>query len=66
MVVAPKSTQNRAIAFETFPEVNIGLIFTLHAMALVTFSLNKIVGSLFHLLVTNGIIILHKITLQER
>ena len=31
-----------------------GLIFMLHALDLVTFSLNKIVGSLFHSLVTDG------------
>ena len=35
--------------------VNIGLIFMLHAMAFVTFSLNKIVESLFHSLMTDRI-----------
>ena len=37
--------------------INIGLIYhtLLHAMALVTFSLDKIVGNLFHSLVTDGI-----------
>ena len=32
-----------------------GLIFMLHAMALGTFFLQKIVGSFFYLLVTDGI-----------
>ena len=59
MVVAPKSKQNRATAFDThsqsfISQVNIGLIIMLDAMALVTFSLNKIVRSLFHSLVTGG------------
>ena len=35
--------------------VNIGLIFMLHAMAFVTFSLNKIVESLFRSLMTDRI-----------
>ena len=60
MVVAPKSKQNRVIVFDTHSQLfmqqgNISLIFILRTMALVLFSLNKIVGSLFHSLVTDGI-----------
>ena len=60
MVVAPKSKQNRVIVSDTHSQLfmqqgNISLIFILRTMALVLFSLNKIVGSLFHSLVTDGI-----------
>ena len=58
MLVAPKLRQNRSIVFDTHSQSqqgNISLIFMLHSMALVTFSLNKILGSLLHSLVTDGI-----------
>ena len=60
MVVAPKSKQNRVTAYDTHSQLfiqqgNISLIFILRTMASVTFSLNKIVGSLLHSLVTDGI-----------
>ena len=56
MLVAPKLRQNRSIVFDTHSQQgNISLIFMLHTMALVTFSLNKILGSLLHSLVTDGI-----------
>ena len=57
MVVPTKSKQNRGIAFSQsfIKQVNIDLIFMLHAMVFVTYSLNKIVGSLFHSLVSDGI-----------
>ena len=60
MLVAPKLRQNRSIVFDTHSQSfiqqgNISLIFMLHTMGLVTFSLNKILGSLLHSLVTDGI-----------
>ena len=60
MVLARKSKQNRVGICHTFTinfitRYKISLIFMLHALALVTFSLNTIFGSLLHSLVTNGI-----------
>ena len=50
IVVGPTSKQNSALVFDTnWCDIH------MHAMTLVTFPLNKIVGSLFHLLVTDGI-----------
>ena len=60
MVLARKSKQNRVGICHTFTIIfitryNISLIFLLHLMGLVTFSLNTIFGSLLHSLVTDGI-----------
>ena len=58
--MALKPQQNRATAFDTHSQsfikkLNIGPLFMLRAMALMTFPLNEIVENLFHSLVTDGI-----------
>ena len=58
-MVAPKSQQSTARGFDTHSQlfiykIDICLIFMQRMRALETVSLNKTVGSLFHVLVTDG------------